>query len=312
MSYITPVMSDVSYESYFCSTLEHINHALAHYLASVPTIPAGILERLWESLRYATLDGGKRIRPVLAIETCLACGGCLENILPTACAIELVHAQSLVHDDLPCMDNDDLRRGKPTLHKAFDESTAVLAGDALLAMAFGLITRHTPFLEQVTPTALLEIISEFSDVASVHGLVGGQYVDIQFEGKSFTPEILEFIHSYKTGALFTFSIRAGAILSGVQKDVVAGMTEVGQKLGLAFQIVDDLLDIQSTPETLGKTPGKDQIQQKATYPAHYGIQESREKVKVLLAEANAILGSLDLKNVSALKTLADFICNRIH
>lgn len=310
-----------SYEAMFGPTVDLINSRLERYLTPEAHGISNVDEiegpsRLWEALRYSALSGGKRIRPVLAVQCCLACGGNIESILPTACAIELVHAQSLIHDDLPCMDNDDLRRGKPTLHKAFDESTAVLSGDALLAMAFGLVTRETPLSEQVTTGKLLEVISEFSSVASVRGLVNGQYVDIHYEGKPFTAEVLEYIHTYKTGALFTFSVRVGALLAGAEPAIVDCFTVLGRKLGLAFQIVDDLLDIQSTSEMLGKTAGKDQVQQKATYPALYGESASREKVEVLVHECYELLECMaegpSAVDVGALKVLTDFICHRIH
>ncbi len=305
-----------SYEALFGETIERVNRQLEHYLTEVPDpLFAGKPEgpaRLWEAMRYSTLNGGKRIRSVFAIETCLACGGRLESILPTACAIELVHAQSLIHDDLPCMDNDDLRRGKPTLHRAFDESTAVLTGDALLAMAFGLITKHTPCDEQVMLQTVLEVISDFSDVASVQGLVNGQYVDIRYEGQSFTAEILEYIHSYKTGALFSFSVRAGAKLAGASPETVETLTLYGKKLGLAFQIVDDLLDIQSTSETLGKTAGKDQIQEKATFPALYGVGASRIQAEQLISEARQLIDPIPGLQTDRLNTLAEFIRNRIN
>lgn len=301
----------VSYETRFADCVKQVNYRLAIYLSGDQQEPIEAPKKLWEALRYSTLDGGKRIRPVLAIQSCLACGGSLETILPTACAIELLHAQSLIHDDLPCMDNDDLRRGKPTLHKAYDESTAVLAGDALLAMAFGLITKNTP-RENLSAEAILAVISDFSDVASMVGLVTGQYVDIQSENNPYTAKELDYIHNFKTGALFAFSTRAGACLSGASSDVVETFTQFGKKLGLAFQIVDDLLDIQSTSETLGKTAGKDQIQQKATYPAFYGVDESRQKAEALIAEAKALISNQDNLVGGNLFALAEYIAERIY
>lgn len=310
MSDIT-VFEHQTYEVRFLSTLRQINTALAGYLSGDQAEPIESPKGLWEAMRYSTLDGGKRIRSVLAIETCLACGGELASVLPTACAIELVHAQSLIHDDLPCMDDDALRRGKPTLHVAFGESTAVLAGDALLAMAFGLITKHTPITKSVSSETLLAIISDFSDVTSVHGLVNGQYVDIQYEEKPYTAEVLEYIHTYKTGALFRFSTRAGAQLAGASPAVVEAFTQFGQKLGLAFQIVDDLLDIQATSETLGKTAGKDLAQQKATYPAFFGVDVSRQKAKMLVQEALTLIQSHPQIQTVSLTCLADYIYERI-
>lgn len=277
-----------------------------------PNGPGG----LWEAMRYSALSGGKRIRPVLAIESCLACDGKLETILPAACAIEMVHAQSLIHDDLPCMDDDDLRRGKPTLHKAFDEATAVLAGDALLAMAFGIVARFTPLDGKVTAETVLRAAGEFSDVSSVYGLVNGQYVDIRYEGKTHSQDVLEYIHACKTGALFTFCTRVGAMLAGADAETVDAFTQFGRKIGLAFQIVDDLLDIQSTAEVLGKTAGKDIAQQKATYPAFFGVEASRKKAAELTGEAEAILtrlaGQDRVKETDGLLALARFIHMRIN
>lgn len=308
-------LGSVDYETLFADALQSVQDHLCRYLDKDAYDASPEAGGLWEAMRYGTLDGGKRIRSVLALEVCKACGGRLEHILPTACAIELVHAQSLIHDDLPCMDNDDLRRGKPSVHKAFGESTAVLAGDALIALAFGLIAKETPLTAPITAEILLQVLGDFSDVTSVRGLVNGQFVDIQYEGKPFTQEILEYIHTYKTGALFRFSLRAGAKLAGASPEVVERFTLLGQKLGLAFQIVDDLLDIASTSETLGKTAGKDQIQQKATYPAFFGEQASRSQVIQLTRESLALLdetrGLPEDYDPSALKALVGFISNRI-
>jgi geranylgeranyl diphosphate synthase type II len=305
-----------SYESLFSSSIELVNQALERYLDQRAYDPSSQASGLWDAMRYGTLDGGKRIRSVLALEACQACGGDIESILPTACAIEMVHAQSLIHDDLPCMDNDDMRRGKPSVHKAFGESTAVLAGDALIALAFGLIAKETRLSEKATPRQLLSVIGDFSDVTSVQGLVNGQFVDILYEGQPFTPDILEYIHTFKTGALFRFSLRAGAKLAGAPDAVVERFTALGEKLGLAFQIVDDLLDIDSSSETLGKTAGKDQLQKKATYPAFFGGETSRQQVAQLTQDALGLLeetaGMPPGYDSSHLKTLVAFIANRLH
>jgi geranylgeranyl diphosphate synthase, type II len=312
----TATREQLPYESRFTGHIETVNAALSRFLSREAWDSSPEAEGLWEAMRYGTLNGGKRIRSVLAIETCRACGGRAESVLPTACAIELVHAQSLMHDDLPCMDNDDMRRGKPSVHKAFGESTAVLAGDALISMAFGLIAKETPITGPVTPAVLLDVIRDFADVTSVQGLVNGQYVDIEYEGKAYTREILEYIHTYKTGALFRFSLQAGARLAGATPEVVERFAMLGQKIGLAFQIVDDLLDIGSTTEALGKTAGKDQLQEKATYPAFFGVDASREQVSQLTREALALLditGGMPAGfDNSELKALVGFISNRIH
>jgi geranylgeranyl diphosphate synthase type II len=331
----SPTLSagSTTYETMFSSELALIHQHLETWLADEPTHPVKGPEILWDALRYGTLLGGKRIRPLMALITSRLCGGADETILPTACAIELVHAQSLIHDDLPCMDNDDLRRGQPTVHKAFDESTAVLAGDALLAMAYGWIAQKTVLtssLDEATALAkpssstALQLIAEFSRVTSINGLVNGQFVDIHYEGKPFDAEVLHYIHTYKTGALFTFSVKAGAILANAPEPVLNRLTDLGNALGLAFQIVDDLLDIESTPEALGKTIGKDQAQQKATYPSLFGIEVSRQKVKALTDEANNALNDVCrmlaqepsyFKSDSAAQAwryLIEFLCHRIH
>ncbi len=313
---ITPTKNQ--YEARYAETLLAVRQGLKRFL-SINDSPVGFNgqpiegpEQLWKAMQYSALDAGKLVRPVLTIETCLACGGKLENVLPTACAIELVHAQSLIHDDLPCMDNDDLRRGKPTVHKAFGESTAVLTGDALLALAFGIITKHTPLNDPITAESLLQLISDFSDVSSIEGLVNGQFVDIYYENRPFDANVLEYIHTYKTGALFRFSARSGARLAGVPEKTINTLTLMGEKLGLAFQIVDDLLDIQSDSKTMGKTVGKDEAQHKATYPTLFGIETSRQKAETLIQEANALLDSLSHIEPEGLKTLAQFIQERIH
>lgn len=305
------------YETRFSETLSLVNAALDRILdpdAPEQDAPSREASGLWQAMRYGSLNGGKRIRSVLAIEACKACGGDIRHIMPTACAIELVHAQSLMHDDLPCMDNDDMRRGQPSVHKAFGESTAVLAGDALIAVAFGAIARHTPLDGAVTPERLLAVLSDFADVTSVKGLVNGQFVDIFYEGKPYTRDILEYIHTYKTGALFRFSLSAGARLAGMPEAVTERFALIGQKLGLIFQIVDDLLDIGATSEMLGKTAGKDRLQEKATYPALFGEDASIRQAEQLVRDALALLaipdGLPDVYDPSVLEALVGFIFRR--
>ncbi len=313
------------YETRFASRLQQVRETLTEFLNGKYDFPKSLAlqqeetngaAQLWDAMRYSALNSGKLVRPVLCLEVTKACGGTIESALPTACSIELVHTQSLIHDDLPCMDNDDLRRGKPTLHKQYDESTAVLAGDALLAMAFGLISENTPLDDTVTAERLLRVIGDFSAVSSVQGLVNGQYVDILYERKPFDADVLNYIHTFKTGALFRFSTRAGAILAGADEPVIENLTNFGEKIGLAFQIVDDLLDIQSDAATLGKTVGKDQQQCKATYPALYGEAESKRQAEMLIDEACAslkacALDKVSMANTDALEYLAYFMIERI-
>jgi geranylgeranyl diphosphate synthase, type II len=242
---------------------------------------------IWQAMRYTTLLDGKRIRPILALESARACGGEIEAVIPAACAIEMVHAQSLIHDDLPCMDNDDYRRGKLTNHKVFGEAIAVLAGDALLAYAPQVIIQHTP--DNVNKTTLLKILEELSIASGPMGIVGGQVVDIDSENKEIDDATFNYIHTHKTGELFKFSLRAGALLSQASPDQLDALTKYGQLIGYAFQIADDILDIIGTKETLGKTPGKDRLAKKNTHPVLFGLNESKQEVEHLCAKAQRIL-----------------------
>lgn len=230
---------------------------------------------IFESMRYSVLAGGKRLRPVMCLEACRIFGGNIEDAIPTACAIEMLHAQSLIHDDLPCMDNDDFRRGKPTNHKVFGEAIAVLAGDALLTFAPQLILQKSKNLNAETK---LKLIEEYCIAAGAYGLIAGQVVDIESEGKEITPETLEFIHTHKTADLFKLSLKSGAIIAQASEAQINAMEEFGQKLGFAFQVCDDILDETSTFEQLGKTLGKDKEAKKPTYTALFGIDKAREDV----------------------------------
>ena len=242
-------------------------------------------ESIFNSMRYSVLAEGKRLRPVMCLEACRVFSGNIKNAIPTACAIEMLHAQSLIHDDLPCMDNDDFRRGKPTNHKVFGEATAVLAGDALLSFAPQLIIQKS----NLSPEKKLRIVEEYCITAGVYGLIAGQVVDIESEGKEITPEILEFIHTHKTSDLFKLALKLGAIIAGADEEKINAMEIFGQKLGFAFQICDDILDETSTFEKLGKTLGKDKEAQKQTYTALFGLDKAREQVICLLKDACDII-----------------------
>ena len=267
--------------------IELIDKYLDKYLEAVYP------QEIFESMRYSVLAGGKRLRPVLCLETCKVFGGKIEDAIPTACAIEMLHAQSLIHDDLPCMDNDDYRRGKLTNHKVFGESTAVLAGDALLTFAPQLIIQKSENLSAETKLALLE---EYCIAAGAYGLIAGQVVDIDSEGKQITPETLEFIHTHKTADLFKLSLKSGAIVAGANEEKISAMQELGQYLGFAFQICDDILDETSTFEELGKTLGKDKDANKPTYTAIYGIEKAREEVICLLDKACGIISEYQISS----------------
>lgn len=250
-------------------------------------------EDIFKSMRYSVLAGGKRLRPVMCLEACRIFGGNIEDAIPTACAIEMLHAQSLIHDDLPCMDNDDFRRGKPTNHKVFGESTAVLAGDALLTFAPQLILQKSKNLSEKT---ILRLLEEYCIAAGAYGLIAGQVVDIESEGKKITPETLEFIHTHKTADLFKLALKSGAIVAGADEEKIQAMEEFAQKLGFAFQICDDILDETSTFEELGKTLGKDKEAEKPTYTAIFGIEKAREEVSCLLDDACAIIGKYGIES----------------
>ena len=250
-------------------------------------LPQGYPKSIFDSMRYSVLADGKRIRPIIAIEVFKLFSDKIEEILPTACAIEMLHAQSLIHDDLPCMDNDDFRRGKPTNHKVFGEAIATLAGDALLSFAPQLIIQKTP--KTVSPEKKLKILEEFMLAAGVYGIIAGQVVDIESEGKETDKSTLNFIHKHKTADMFKFPVRAGAILGGASSEQLEELTEYANKIGLAFQIADDILDETSTLETLGKTPGKDKIAGKATYTSIYGLDEAKKTLHSLIRKSCDII-----------------------
>ena len=265
-------------------------------------------EKIYEAMRYSLLAGGKRLRPILCLATCELTGGTLELAMPTACALEMVHTMSLIHDDLPAMDNDDYRRGKLTNHKVYGEDVAVLAGDALLSYAFEHIATQT---KGVPAKNILEVLARLGRAVGAEGLVGGQIVDLESEGKKdVTIETLNFIHMHKTAALLEVSVTSGALLSDAPRQDVEKLRRYAQRIGLAFQIVDDILDITSTPEALGKSVGKDLQAQKATYPSLWGIEESKRQAQQLIDQAKAELKSFE-KN-RPLLAIADFITARTH
>ena len=233
---------------------------------------------LHEAMRYSIFAGGKRLRPALVFAATEAVGGSREDALPAACAVEMIHTYSLIHDDLPAMDDDDLRRGLPTCHKKFGEATAILAGDGLLTYAFEILTA-TPRAE-----AVADIVRAVARGAGTQGMVGGQVLDLEGEGKPPTLITVAAIHAWKTAALITACCQAGALAGGATQKECEHLTAYGQNIGLAFQIVDDILDITSSPETLGKTPGKDAQAGKATYPAVLGIEKAWQEARRLAAK----------------------------
>lgn len=253
-------------------------------------MPVEYPEEIFKSMKYTVTLPGKRLRPVMCLETCRIMGGDINDAIPTACAIEMLHAQSLIHDDLPCMDNDDFRRGKPSNHKVFGEAIAVLAGDALLSFAPQVIIEKSTTLSNDT---LVKVLHEFVVRAGAYRLIAGQVVDIESEKgniKGSKEETLDYIHTHKTADLFKLALKTGAIIAGAGQEQIDEMEDFGQKFGLAFQIYDDIMDEISTFEELGKTIGKDKEAGKLTYVSLYGLEQAKEKVHTLLAEAREIIG----------------------
>jgi geranylgeranyl diphosphate synthase, type II len=262
-------------------------------------------ETVYESMRYSLMAGGKRLRPILCLASCELIGGHLDMAMPTACALEMVHTMSLIHDDLPSMDNDDFRRGKATNHKVYGEAVAILAGDGLLAYAFELVAKQT---KGVPLDRVLDVVVRLGK--AFHDLVCGQVVDIQSEGKcDMTIDTLTYIHNHKTSALLEVSVLSGAVLAGASERDQQNLLKYSQNIGLAFQIVDDILDITATTEELGKSAGKDLQAEKLTYPKLWGIEESRRQAEALVAEAKEIVLGYGEKGIP-LAAIADYITAR--
>jgi geranylgeranyl diphosphate synthase type II len=263
-------------------------------------------ESLRESMRYSLLAGGKRLRPILCLAACELAGGDSDRAMPTAVAVEMIHTMSLIHDDLPAMDDDDLRRGRPTNHKVFGEANAILAGDALLTRAFEMVALRSP---GVPAERLLAVVGELSLASGAPGLVGGQVVDLESEGRAVDLDTLEYIHLHKTAALLRASVLSGAIIGGAGEDLLAALRTYAGGIGLAFQIIDDILDVTASSEVLGKTAGKDLAADKTTYPKLLGLEESRRRAEALVAEAREVLGPWREK-AAPLLALADYITSR--
>lgn len=278
-----------------------IDRALDRFLPKERTKPATI----HKAMRYSLFAGGKRLRPVLNLAAAEACGGTLEQAMPGACAVECIHTYSLIHDDLPCMDDDDLRRGRPTSHKVFGEGIAVLAGDALLTIAFEILAQATPAKRYSTAAQITELAS----ASGSQWLIGGQVADLEGEGKTLGGAELKYIHRSKTAALLTASLRLGAMSANATAAKLEAITNFGQSLGLAFQVIDDILDVTQTTEKLGKTAGKDVKATKATYPAIFGLDRSRREAQRLTATAHEALKVFG-KKADVLRGLADYLLAR--
>jgi geranylgeranyl diphosphate synthase type II len=260
---------------------------------------------LLEAMSYSLWAGGKRLRPMLVLAACEAVGGNAASALPIACAFEMIHTYSLIHDDLPAMDDDDLRRGQPTCHKAFDEATAILAGDGMLTYAFEVI------LENVKdPKVGAQIVLELARGAGIEGMVGGQQADLEGEGQAPSLERLVYIHSRKTGALITAAVVCGGLAAKADKRQISSLRNFGRDIGLAFQVVDDILDVTSTAAQLGKSPGKDKASNKLTYPALMGLEKAKAHAQELVARA--CKGIKKFPKPAALNTIAEYFVARTH
>ncbi|HXH84546.1 MAG TPA: farnesyl diphosphate synthase [Candidatus Tectomicrobia bacterium] len=260
-----------------------------------------------QAMRYSVLAPGKRLRPILVMAGAEAVGGRADAVLDTACALELIHAYSLIHDDLPAMDDDDYRRGRLTNHKVFGEAIAILAGDALLTLAFRLIAANAAHV--VDPAVVARVVADVADAAGTQGMVGGQVVDLESEGKTISAAELDDIHLRKTAALIRVALRAGALLGGGDAAQVEAVSRAGLALGLAFQIVDDILDVEGSLEELGKTAGSDARKRKVTYPSLHGLAASRARARALVDETKQALVPLGAA-ADPIRALADFVLER--
>ncbi len=279
-----------------------IDRALDRYLPRANTKPV----TLHKAMRYSLFAGGKRLRPILCLAAAEACRGNIDHALPLACALECIHTYSLVHDDLPSMDNDDLRRGRPTCHKVFGDGIAILAGDALLTIAFEIVSRTKP-ARRYNISALLR---EISVAAGSQRLIAGQVADLEAEGKDVKRDQLQFIHKNKTAAILKSSVRLGAMSANADARKLSAITRFGQRLGLAFQIIDDILDVTQTSEILGKSAGKDVAAKKATYPAVIGLEKSRAEARQLTRQAHDALSVFSSRDAEPLHVLAHYLLER--
>jgi geranylgeranyl diphosphate synthase type II len=295
----------VTVEARLEAARRRIEQALAAALPAESAWPSTI----HRAVRYSLFAGGKRVRPLLAVAAGEAVGGAIEDVLPLAVAVEMIHTYSLIHDDLPCMDDDDLRRGKPTSHKVFGEAVAVLAGDALLTRAFHVMAEVPAGCDAERLRRRIEAAALLGEAAGTRGLIGGQVEDLESEGRAVSAEALERLHRAKTGALLTACVRGGAVLGGAARGELAALDRYGSAIGLAFQVVDDVLDATEDAERLGKTAGKDEAAAKATYVKVHGLEGARRIASSLLEEAEAALGPLGPR-AELLAALARLIVRR--
>jgi len=296
-------MSAFDLEAYLQDKRVLVDAALERFLPGEDVQPPTV----HRAMRYSVQAGGKRLRPILVIAGAEAVGAPPATVMPTACALEMIHTYSLIHDDLPAMDDDDYRRGRLTNHKVFGDAVAILAGDALLTLAFKLVADNAALVSD--PRVVCDVVAAIAEASGTFGMVGGQVVDIESEGKAITPETLEYIHRHKTAALLRGSLWVGARLGGADAAALAAIDDAGQSLGLAFQIVDDILDVEGSLEALGKTAGSDARKQKATYPALHGLEVSRREARRLIEEAKSRLAVFG-DRATPIRALADFVVER--
>ena len=280
-----------------------VDAALNNYLPGEDMLPAS----LHQAMRYAVMAGGKRVRPILMMAACDAVGGDSMRVMPAACAMEMIHTYSLIHDDLPAMDDDDFRRGRPTCHKVYGEALAILAGDALLTEAFILMSRLGE--QSVAPETICQVVHTIARCAGSKGMVGGQVVDMDSEGKTIDLATLEYIHTHKTGALILASVQSGALIGGASPAEQEALTRYAQAIGLAFQVADDILDIVGDQQLLGKDVGSDEARGKATYPALLGLEGARQRARELRDVALKALDGFDEK-AEPLRQIAHYIVDR--
>jgi geranylgeranyl diphosphate synthase type II len=297
-------MPDFDLKLYLLERKRVVEEALEKYAPA----PAGLEKSVSEAARYSLFAGGKRLRPILCLAATEVVGGSQETALPVACALEMIHTYSLIHDDLPAMDNDDFRRGRPTSHKVFGEAMAILAGDALLTEAFSLIASRGGNTE-VPSDRLVRVIATIANASGYKGMVGGQVIDLESESREVDLATVEYMHTRKTGALISASLEAGAILGGGSEHQIGFLTRYGHHLGLAFQITDDLLDVEGDAHTMGKTPGSDAAKNKKTYPALLGIPQTREAAQTHVREAVDALSIFDDK-AEPLRAIARYLLVR--
>jgi geranylgeranyl diphosphate synthase type II len=292
----------VNIKTYLVSRQKLIERALDRYLPKANTRPA----TLHRAMRYSLFAGGKRLRPILCLAAAQACGGKIGSALSLACAVECIHTYSLVHDDLPSMDNDDFRRGRPTCHKIFGDGVAILAGDALLTIAFEIVSSAKPTSRYDTSKLLREI----AVAAGSQKLIAGQVADLEAEGRNVKRDQLQFIHQNKTAAILKSSVRLGAMSANADARKLSAVSRFGQRLGLAFQIIDDILDVTQTSEILGKSAGKDAAAKKATYPAVIGLEKSRAEARRLTRQAHNTLSVFSNRDAEPLHALANYLLER--